>query len=68
MHSNFSTGHDPKDLTSKCTHDNVASFMLAVVPGAFLGCNGWDAQNFGKPLGTPLEPMQVGEMVACILQ
>jgi hypothetical protein len=43
-------------VASACSDDDVAIFMLAVEPGAFIGCNGWDAQNFGKPLGAPLGP------------
>jgi hypothetical protein len=32
------TNHDPSDISSACSHDKVVSFMLSVVPGAFLGC------------------------------
>jgi len=48
----------PSDITSICTTNLVASFLLGVEPGAFLGCNGWDAANMGRPLGLPLGPMQ----------
>ena len=52
------TDHDPNDISSSCTTDMIASFMLALEPGAFLGCNGWDDENFGRPLGKPLFPMR----------
>ena len=55
-HGDQKTSHDPHDVASVCTNDDIALFMLAVEPGAFLGCNGWDPQ-FGKPLGTPKGPM-----------
>lgn len=48
-------GHDPNDVSSECTDDNIAIFLLAVEEGAFLECNGWDEQ-FAKPLGNPLGP------------
>jgi hypothetical protein len=50
------TSHDPHDVASACSGDDIALFMLAVQPGAFLGCDGWDPA-FGKPLGTPTGPM-----------
>ena len=49
-HGDQKTSHDPHDVTSKCSSDDVALFMLGVEPGAFLGCNGWDP-SFAKPLG-----------------
>ena len=55
-HGDQKTTHDPNDVASDCSNDDIALFMLAVQPGAFLGCNGWDP-NFAKPLGTPLGPM-----------
>jgi hypothetical protein len=36
--------------------DLVASFLLAVERGAFLGCNGWDEAVMGRPLGHPQGP------------
>ena len=59
-HGDQKTGHDPADVASACANDDVASFLLAVQPGAFLGCNGWDDANFGKPLGDPAGPAQLG--------
>jgi len=47
--------HDPNDVSSECTDDDVAVFLLSVEEGAFLECNGWDDQ-FSKPLGNPLGP------------
>ena len=58
-HGDQKTNHDPADVSSTCSSDEVAAFMLAVEPGAFLGCNGWDPDNFGKPLGDPSGPAQV---------
>eukprot|EP01051_Picozoa_sp_SAG22_P020476 SAG22_NODE_4153_length_1366_cov_1.690608_1_plen_341_part_10 len=46
-HGDQRTSHDPHDVASECTNDDIALFMLAVEPGAFLGCNGWDPR-FGK--------------------
>ena len=42
-------------LESKCSESAVALFLLAVEPGAFLLCNGWD-EHFGSPLGMPKGP------------
>merc|ERR1712232_184071 len=39
-------------LESKCDETKVANFLLAVKPGAFLLCNGWD-EKFALPLGSP---------------
>ena len=48
-HGDQKTSHDPADVSSTCSSDDVAAFMLAVEPGAFLGCDGWDPDHFGKP-------------------
>ena len=58
-HGDQKPDHDPADVSSACSQDDVAAFMLAVQRGAFLGCNGWDESNFGKPLGDPMGPAQV---------
>merc|ERR1712050_404094 len=42
-------------LESKCDETKVANFLLAVKPGAFLLCNGWD-EKFALPLGLPQGP------------
>lgn len=55
-HGDQKTDYDPRNVSSQCSSDDVALFMLAVVPGAFLGCNGWDP-DFQKPLGAPVGPM-----------
>ena len=55
-HGDQKSTHDPHDVASVCSNDDIALFMLAVQPGAFLGCNGWDPR-FAKPLGTPKGPM-----------
>lgn len=55
--------HDPSDINSICSTDLVASFLLGVEPGVFLGCNGWDGANMGRPLGLPLGPMQEVEVL-----
>ena len=51
------TGQNLADGRSlqRCSDDLVAQFLLAVEPGAFLLCNGWDAR-FGRPLGLPTGP------------
>jgi hypothetical protein len=36
-----------------CTPNVLSQFLLAVEPGAYLLCNGWDAR-FGRPLGLPV--------------
>merc|ERR1712060_234437 len=50
---------DPKTeksaLESTCSESQLAAFLLAVEPGAFLLCNGWD-DNFALPLGLPKSP------------
>ena len=46
---------DPNDVGSKCSHQVVAAFMLALQPGCFLVCQGWD-EMFAYPLGDPLGP------------
>ena len=56
-HGDQKTTHDPHDIAAGCSNDDIALFMLAVQPGAFLGCNGWDPA-FAKPLGTPTGPME----------
>jgi hypothetical protein len=38
-----------------CSDDVLAQFLLAVEPGAYLLCNGWDTR-FGRPLGHPTGP------------
>jgi hypothetical protein len=45
----------PATLLSQCSDDCLARFLLAVLPGAFLGTNGWD-DDYGRPLGDPLGP------------
>lgn len=40
-------------LKSHCSESMVAAFLLAVEPGAFLLCNGWD-DNFALRLGSPM--------------
>jgi hypothetical protein len=45
--------HDPHNTSSFCSTNLIASFLLAVEPGAFIGCNGWDSGAMGKPLGKP---------------
>merc|ERR1719460_1580678 len=42
-------------LESQCSETQVAAFLLAVEPGAFLLCNGWD-ESFALPLGSPTGP------------
>lgn len=51
------TDHDPKDTSSACDENMIASFLLGVERGAFIGCNGWDPDHMGRPLGNPLAPM-----------
>jgi hypothetical protein len=46
---------DGRVSLQRCSDDVLAQFLLAVEPGAFLLCNGWDAR-FGRPLGLPLAP------------
>ncbi len=46
---------DCTSVKSSCSANEIAMFLLAVEPGAILGCNGWDDQ-FGKSLGTPNGP------------
>lgn len=36
-HGDQKTSHDPHDVASDCSNDDIALFMLAVEPGAFLG-------------------------------
>ena len=36
-HGDQKTSHDPHDVSSDCSNDDIALFMLAVEPGAFLG-------------------------------
>lgn len=40
---------------SQCSESVVAAFLMAVRPGAFLLCNGWDPL-YSRPLGKPLGP------------
>jgi len=52
----FSNPKTEKDsLPSQCSGTQVAAFLLALQPGAFLLCNGWD-DKFALPLGNPLTP------------
>ena len=53
------TDHDPTDISSACSDDLIAAFLLALQKGVFLGCNGWDSR-FDLPLGDPVGPMQEG--------
>jgi len=43
------------DLASQCSDFVLASFLLALEPGCFLICNGWDPV-FEQPLGRPDGP------------
>ena len=49
----------PEAESARALFDGMSPLMLAVQRGAFLGCNGWDDSNFGKPLGDPIGPAQV---------
>merc|ERR1712151_326114 len=46
---------EESSLPSQCTESQLAAFLLAVEPGAFILCNGWD-EHFDLPLGEPLAP------------
>ena len=48
---------DCTSVQSSCSTDDIATFLLALEKGAFLGCNGWDDQ-FDKPLGEPMGPAE----------
>merc|ERR1719446_199264 len=47
-----SPGSEKSALPSQCDDSKVALFLLAVEPGAFLLCNGWD-DKYSLPLGLP---------------
>eukprot|EP00117_Sycon_ciliatum_P049682 scpid79209/ scgid35185/ len=44
---------DGKNVSSQCTEQQIAMFLITVEEGMFLGCNGW-SDDFSKPLGNPL--------------
>jgi len=49
----FSSPKGEEDsLPSKCSESQIAAFLLALEPGAFVLCNGWD-EHFDLPLGAP---------------
>ena len=43
------------DLGSECSQAEIAAFMLALQPGCYLMCQGWDKQ-FEFQMGAPLGP------------
>lgn len=45
--------HNPESLVSHCDDNKIAAFLLALEPGCFALCNGWDPL-YARPLGQPL--------------
>jgi len=45
-----------EDMKNHCKEDQMAAFLIAVEPGAFILCNGFDNDLFTRPLGLPLAP------------
>jgi len=59
----------PASLRTQCTDDCLARFLLAVLPGAFLGTNGWDAAYefwLGDPLGPAVYTAAAGTRAATL--
>lgn len=57
-------GGDCTSTRSSCSEDEIAMFLLGVERGAILGQNGWDDEQFSKPLGDPAGPaVQNGNQV-----
>lgn len=53
--NDFSAPTRKETGASTCKETLIATFLLAMEPGCFLLCNGWDA-DFGRPLGAPTGP------------
>ena len=44
---------DGNDTTPHCSQQELATFLIVLEEGMFLGANGW-SDDYGKPLGNPL--------------
>lgn len=58
-HSNDAHWHnstaDPDDVSSDCSPNHLALFLLMVEEGMMMGANGW-SDDYDRPLGAPLGP------------